>query len=57
MDLFKSEMCKFVGVGGFTCACCNDFYSKSKKKLNRKARASLKVKTRKMINSEISYRE
>lgn len=57
MDLFKSEMCRFVGIAGFSCPCCNDFFSKSKKKLNRKARAALKIKTRKLVNSEILYRE
>lgn len=57
MDLFKSEMCHYVSVGGFSCHCCNDFYHKTKKKLNKLARAKLKVKTMKVVKEEISNKE
>lgn len=43
-DIFKQLMHYNCGVGGLFCFCCNDWKGKSKKKLNRIARAMLKQK-------------
>ena len=42
MDAFKEQQMKSVGIGGLTCSCCNDYFGKNKRKLNREARARLK---------------
>jgi hypothetical protein len=46
-DIFKVEMCKRVGVGGFKCCCCNSYFGKSRKRLSRTARRVLKQKDKK----------
>ena len=55
MDLFKSEIGKLITDETYDCPCCNLFFHNSKKKVNRKARASLKAKTKKLIKSELIY--
>ncbi len=42
MDEFKASMGKHLGVGGVKCRCCNSYFRKSKKKLNRMARSGLR---------------
>lgn len=46
MDAFKQKMTNQCGVGGIKCSCCNPFHpsdkDKTKKKLNRLARRTLK---------------
>jgi len=51
MDNFKKEMMKNVQIGGFKCPCCNDFFGKTRKVLNRLARKRLKNK----LNNELKY--
>jgi len=41
-DEFNNQKKKHIGLGGIKCHCCNNFHGKSKKKLNRIARARLK---------------
>ena len=42
MDKFKQAQHKYVCIGGIHCHCCNSFHHKSKSKLNRLARSSMK---------------
>jgi hypothetical protein len=42
MDDFKKNSMKMVGPGGVTCPCCNLFFGKKRKKLNRIARSRTK---------------
>jgi len=39
MDNFKKCQIHHVGVGGLKCPCCNIYFGKNKKLLNRMARA------------------
>lgn len=52
------EFCKcqnsLVGVGGVKCPCCNMFFGRKRKKLNRLARRKLKIKDKKDIEKELT---
>jgi hypothetical protein len=50
MDYFNREKCKNVGPGGTRCPCCNSLHHKSRKKLNRMARARCKANLIKELN-------
>lgn len=42
MDYFNEAKSKSIGPGGTKCPCCNQLHHKSRKKLNRIARARCK---------------
>ena len=52
MDDFKKEQLKRIGIGGLRCYCCNDFYGKTKSKLNKAARTAMKREVKKIVNEE-----
>lgn len=41
-DDYKKNLNWYVDVGGFNCPCCNIYFKKSKRLLNKLARAKLK---------------
>ena len=49
MDKFRQAMSNQCGWGGFRCPCCNCYHGKTKKKLNRLARAKIKAEVFKEI--------
>lgn len=49
MDIFKAEMNRRCDVGGVHCDCCNPFFKKDKKILNRMSRKKLKNDVDKML--------
>ena len=52
-DLFTQQQHNIIGPGGVKCPCCNDYYGKSKPKLNRIKRRKLKENTKcEILNSE-----
>ena len=57
MDKFKVAQHHELGIGGIHCYCCNNNARKGHgrvdKKLNRSARARIKVETFKIINDEL----
>lgn len=57
MDKFKVAQNEKLGVGGIKCSCCNNKARKGKggvdKKLNRIARAKVKVDAQKEIKGEL----
>ena len=53
MDNFKANLLKGVSVGGLHCTCCNDCFGKSKKRLNREARARMKEEERTLVEQEL----
>lgn len=53
MDKFKEVQNSCCGVGGINCTCCNPYYGKTKKFLNKIARSILKRITKKEIEKEI----
>ena len=42
MDDYKTQLQLKCSVGGIHCACCNPYFGKDKKMLNRMARTMLK---------------
>ena len=52
-DIFKMCQLNHTGIGGLHCHCCNQFFSKFKKRLNRMARAKVKRE----LNKEIEENE
>ena len=51
MDIFKAEMNRRTGVGGIHCDCCNPYFGKEKRILNKMARQRLKRELRKEYNN------
>lgn len=52
MNEFKECQLRYIAIAGMKCPCCNQFRGKSKKKLNRMARAKLKFRAQKTVNYE-----
>ena len=52
-DDFLKAGNSYVGVGGRNCPCCNGYFGKDRKKLNRWARRKLKRLTKKIVREEI----
>ena len=52
MDIFKLSMTHHTGIS-LHCPCCNKYYGKDKKKLNRMARAKLKELKNKEVRIEV----
>jgi len=48
MDEFKAIMHTCVGIGGLHCPCCNDYHGKTKNRMDRLARRTLKKSDRKV---------
>lgn len=57
MDAFKQKMTKKCEIGGIKCSCCNPFHpsdrDKTKKKLNRLARRTLKASDQKDLYKSV----
>ena len=51
-DIFKQSMEHHCGIS-IHCHCCNDFYGKDKKKLNRMAMAKLKQLEKKELKESL----
>ena len=51
-DIFKQSMEHYCGIS-IHCPCCNDFYGKDKKKLNRMARVKLKQLEKKELKESL----
>jgi len=49
MDTFKSIQHEKTIVGGIYCACCNPFFGKSRKVLNRAVRRVMKQRDKKVV--------
>lgn len=53
-DLFRRIKDKMLGGGGAKCDCCNPFFGKDRKKLNRIARSIMKEVTREELMTSLS---
>ena len=57
MDAFVKGQLHRIGIGGINCTCCNNKARKGKdkvdKKLNRTARARVKVEAQKLIKESL----
>lgn len=51
MDYFKKVQTENIGPGGFKCPCCNSFFGKERKVINRRARRVMKNR----LNVKLSY--
>ena len=55
MAEFKCKQFALVGIGGTGCPCCNNLIGKRRKRLNRIARARMKIDNRKVVAESFAH--